>query len=78
MSSNAGNLKKIKAVSLFAGCGGLDLGFSEEGFEIKWANDNNHWACETYKKNFGPHIYEGDIADVKVADIPEIDIILGG
>lgn len=72
------NKKKYKIVSLFAGCGGLDLGFVQEGFELLWANDFNHWACETYKKNFGDHIAEGDIADIKLKDIPDADIILGG
>lgn len=64
--------------SLFAGCGGLDLGFAQEGFWIKWANDNDHWACETYKKNFGDHIIEKDVADIRVKDVPQSDVILGG
>ncbi|MFA5112918.1 MAG: DNA cytosine methyltransferase [Candidatus Margulisiibacteriota bacterium] len=67
-----------KAISLFAGCGGLDLGFTQEGFSVLWANDFNHWACETYKINFGNHIVEGDIADIKTKDIPDCDLILGG
>ncbi len=69
---------KIKAVSLFAGCGGLDLGFVQEGFDIVWANDYNHWACETYKRNFGDHIAEGDITQIDKEKIPKADIILGG
>lgn len=70
--------KKYSVLSLFAGCGGLDLGFSQEGFEIKWANDYDHWSCETYKRNFGEHIAEGDIANIDAKDIPSADIILGG
>jgi len=70
--------KKIKAVSLFAGCGGLDLGFTQENFDIIWANDYNHWACETYKRNFGDHIVEGDITKLDIKKIPKADIILGG
>lgn len=69
---------KYSVVSLFSGCGGLDLGFREEGFRIKWANDSNHWACETYNKNFGDHIIERDIADIRVREVPGSDIILGG
>ena len=41
---------KPKVISLFSGCGGLDLGFVQEGFDIVWANDFFHAACETYKK----------------------------
>lgn len=70
--------KNIKAVSLFAGCGGLDLAFTQEGFDIIWANDFNHWACETYKRNFGDHIVEGDITSLDLKKIPKADIILGG
>lgn len=40
----------MKIVSLFAGAGGLDLGFQKAGFKVIWANeyDKNIW--ETYKK----------------------------
>ena len=70
--------KQLTIISLFSGCGGLDLSFVKQGFKILWANDFNKWACETYKKNFGNHIVEGDIAKVKIDDIPKSDIILGG
>ena len=70
--------KRLTIISLFSGCGGLDLSFVKQGFEILWANDFNHWACQTYKKNFGDHIVEGDIAEIKIEDIPKSDIILGG
>jgi len=69
---------KIKAVSLFAGCGGLDLGFTKAGFDVIWANDYDHWACETYKRNFGDHIVEADITTLDLKAIPKADIILGG
>ncbi len=69
---------KPKVCSLFSGCGGMDLGFKLEGFEIIWANDNDHWACETYKRNFGDFILESDIAKVNPADIPNCDVMLGG
>lgn len=70
--------KNLTAVSLFAGCGGLDLGFTQEGIDIIWANDYNHWACETYKRNFGDHVVEGDITAIDIKKIPKADIILGG
>lgn len=69
---------KLKVVSLFSGCGGMDLGFKLEGFEMIWANDIDHYACETYKKNFGDVIVEGHIADIDFSTIPDSDVILGG
>ena len=35
---------KPKVLSLFSGCGGLDLGFDLEGYKTIWANDYSEWA----------------------------------
>jgi DNA (cytosine-5)-methyltransferase 1 len=43
-----------------------------------WANDNDHWSCETYKRNFGNHVVEGSIADIDFGDTPDCDLITGG
>ena len=79
----------IKVVSLFSGCGGMDLGFvggfeflgkqfPKTDFEIVWANEIDKDACETYRKNLNHDIVEGDIN--KVLDkLPECaDIVIGG
>ena len=42
--------EKINMISLFSGCGGMDLGFHLSGFNILWANDFDKKACETYAK----------------------------
>ena len=68
----------MKAVSLFSGCGGMDLGFIWAGYEIIWANDIDRDACETYKLNIGSHIVEGDISEIDLSSIPDCDVILGG
>ncbi len=68
----------LKVISLFSGCGGMDLGFHQEGFKLVWANDIDHWACETHRNFFGDHIYEGDIGDVNFKKTPACDVILGG
>jgi len=78
MSRNHSNKKQPGVLSLFSGCGGMDLGFVQEGYKIVWANDNFHEACETYRRNFGNHIFEGDIADIDFKSVPDCDIILGG
>ena len=66
-------------VSLFSGCGGMDLGFKQAGFEILWANDFFKEAVDTYKLNIGDHIVLGDITQIPSSDIPDNpDIITGG
>jgi len=70
---------KFKVVSLFSGCGGLDLGFINAGFEIIWANDFFADAVKTYKKNIGNHIVLDDISKIKSSQIPDnFDVLLGG
>lgn len=70
---------KPRVVSLFAGAGGMDLGFKNAGFDIVWANDFNYDATITYKNNIGNHIVHGNILDVKSSDIPDdIDVVIGG
>lgn len=65
-------------ISLFAGCGGLDLGFEKAGFNILWANeyDKDIWA--TYKKNHKAYLDQRSICDIPEEDIPECDGIIGG
>ena len=69
-------MKKIKVISLFSGCGGLDLGFKKEGFEIVYANDNEKSVKETYEKNLGHSLDSTDIRLVEKSKIPYGDIIL--
>lgn len=69
--------KKYRLVSLFAGIGGIDLGFEFAGFDCIWANDFDKYACQTYRANVGNQIVEGDIRIVK-DQIPEHDILVGG
>ena len=81
--------KPITIVSLFSGCGGMDLGFlggfeflgkkyKKTQLEIIWANEINTAACNTYRKNIGNHIIEGDIQQ-KIKMLPQYaDIVIGG
>ncbi|MFZ4680729.1 MAG: DNA cytosine methyltransferase [Flavobacterium sp.] len=69
----------MKVASLFSGCGGLDLGFIQAGFDVIWANDFFKEAVETYKNNIGDHIVYGDITKIPSSDIPDdFDVLLGG
>lgn len=69
----------MKVVSLFAGCGGLDLGFEQAGFDVIWANEFDPNIHETYRLNH-PHttLNTSDIRTLKGADVPDCDGIIGG
>ena len=69
--------KKYKVVSLFAGIGGIDLGFEFAGFDVIWANDFDKNAVLTYKANVGQNIVYGDIREL-VDEIPSHDVLIGG
>jgi DNA (cytosine-5)-methyltransferase 1 len=68
----------MRIVSLFSGAGGLDLGLIQAGHEIIWANDIDADAVASYKKNIGGHIVAGRIEDIRSAEIPTCDVVVGG
>ena len=69
----------MKIVSLFAGAGGLDLGFERAGFDIVWANEYDKDIWKTYEKNHSNTILDKrSITDIPTTDIPECDGIIGG
>lgn len=64
---------------MFAGIGGIDLGFEQAGCEIVWANEIDKHACKTYRLNFGEdYLVEGDIKDISTKSIPKFDILTAG
>lgn len=72
---------KPKIVSVFSGCGGLDLGFHMEGYETIWANDFSEWAAASFRKNLGNVMHLGDITKINPYEnksIPDCDLVLGG
>lgn len=69
--------KKLTLVSMFSGCGGMDLGFSQAGYDILWANDFDEDACETYRHNIGDIIH-GDVTKFDVPNIEDLDVLAAG
>lgn len=76
-------------VSLFAGCGGLDLGFlggfrylskiyAAHPFRIVHAVDIEERAVETYRLNLGEHAVVGDLTAIPASDLPRARVLIGG
>lgn len=83
--------RTLSVISLFSGCGGLDLGFTggfdflgnsypQTGFKIIWANELSPAACRTYRLNLahGICLHEGDIAKTIDSLPAHADVIIGG
>lgn len=66
-------------ISLFSGCGGLDLGFIKAGFNVIWANDVDPDVWETYEYNH-PNTFldKRSIKEIESSEIPDCLGIIGG
>jgi DNA (cytosine-5)-methyltransferase 1 len=81
--------REYTVVSMFSGCGGMDLGFSggfkvfgrsyeRLPFRVVWANELNPAACRTYRRNLGTEIICDDIWKVIDTMPSRADVIIGG
>ena len=68
---------KFRFIDLFAGIGGIRLGFESVGGECVFSSEYDKDACKTYEANFGEYP-SGDITKIDAKDIPDFDILLGG
>lgn len=79
---NSPNKNMPTFIDLFAGAGGLTLGFTEShNFQPVWANDNNKDAVDSYNANFGQHCILGDLVSLLAdseLEIPPADVVVGG
>ena len=72
-------MNRFRAASMFAGIGGICLGFRQAGFDVIWANDKDWTACRTYRHNFGNEaIIEKDICKIDPKEIPDMDVLTAG
>ncbi len=72
------NTKKNKVISLFSGCGGMDLGFMLAGFDVVWAVDKDPIACQTYSFNLSDNIQCKDICSIDPNVVPDADVLISG
>jgi len=80
---------KLKAASLFCGCGGTDIGltgnfeflgrqYATNNIEIIYANDIDYNACKIFEENFKIKPDNRDIREVHTSELPNFDILTGG
>ena len=71
----------MRVIDLFAGCGGMSLGFENAGFDIIAAFDNWDAAIKIYESNFSHPIYKKDLSkDDIIQQLSDMrpDVIMGG
>jgi len=81
MTKTMNSFDKQKAYSvggLFAGIGGIELGFKKAGFSISWANEIDKNAAVTYRLNHNHKLFERDLKELRTDEVEKIDILTGG
>ena len=76
-ANTASKWNNFSFIDLFAGIGGIRLGFESAGGHCVFSSEFDEDACKTYEANFGEHPY-GDITKIPSGDIPDFDILLAG
>jgi DNA (cytosine-5)-methyltransferase 1 len=72
--------QSFRFIDLFAGIGGVRLGFEAVGGHCVYTSEWDKWCHKTYLANFpgDAHQIGGDITTVEAADIPDHDVLLAG
>ena len=69
---------KYTVGSLYAGVGGICMGFMKSGFKLQWANEYDKNASITYRENFNHKLIEGDVMDIDESKLSKVDILTAG
>ena len=81
MTKSLNNTNSVKIIDLFAGIGGIRLGFQNattRKIECVFSSEWNKYSVQTYQANYGLGVVHGDITKVHEKDVPEHDILLAG
>lgn len=71
--------KRVRTLDLFAGVGGIRIGFEKAGFETVFANDFDQQCKTTYDLNFKTSkLVSEDINKIGIGDLPDFDFLLAG
>ncbi|SIT40696.1 DNA cytosine methylase [Paraburkholderia ribeironis] len=80
-TNGAGGDTQFRFIDLFAGIGGIRMGFEAHGGECVFTSEWNDFSTRTYRENYpagGEHTLIGDIVSFPVEDVPSHDVLLGG
>lgn len=78
MTGRAGE-DSFRFIDLFAGVGGIRMGFEAQGGTCVFTSEWNAFSKKTYIENFGDnHLFVGDIVPFPARDVPDHDVLLGG
>ena len=81
IENSSDNTTAFRFIDLFAGIGGIRLGFEANGGKCVFTSEWNKFAQKTYMENFPQdtnHTFVGDITTVDEQDIPDHDVLLAG
>lgn len=82
-------METINVVSLFCGCGGMDLGllggfdylgknYKKNPFKIVYSVDNDEYCTKIYNENFDNKCIIKDVRDLNIKELPQFDMLIGG
>jgi DNA (cytosine-5)-methyltransferase 1 len=79
--NGAGGESQFRFIDLFAGIGGIRMGFESHGGECVFTSEWNDFSTRTYRENYpggSEHALIGDIVSFPAEDVPSHDVLLGG
>lgn len=81
VESNQNDNSTFRFIDLFAGIGGIRIGFEAHGGQCVFTSEWNKFSQKTYLANFpqtSNHLFVGDITEIDEKDVPEHDVLLAG